>query len=367
MGAPPGFSDFYELELQINYNNANQAYLQGYVPGTYQPPQEQQAGWTERYYLYLTAQPNGTNLPIQNAYTLVQARASLLGLNFYIKKAICHQGSVFKSSWPMPNSARLALFDGAGTTTAGLTTQWCSSPEETMLLRCEAGSLRRWEYQIRGIKDYMSDDTMSYFPATSYADSTTQPQTSPFDAAQPAIPPASFSGGTPATITVTNTSGAISSPVIVTGGNYPGVVNGSYYAYINSTVSQTQQAFATITIAGGAVTAVSIYAGLQGTGYQGTNATIPLSNDPYGAPNYQAPSVYWSNFLSCLISYTGSGQIQRIASKLYTAPVPGFPSKLSPAIVNAMVKANRAMVQRIGNRQTGQIRLTKKARVKRGI
>ena len=110
MAPPTGYSDFFELELQINYNNSANPYLQGFSPasGGLQPPQEQQAGWTERYLLNVALPV--TSAPVQ-AYALTQARAALLGLNFYIKKAVCHQGSVFKSSWPMPNFASMPLFD----------------------------------------------------------------------------------------------------------------------------------------------------------------------------------------------------------------------------------------------------------------
>jgi hypothetical protein len=188
MAPPAGYTDFYELELEINYNNSANPYLQYFMSGSsIQPPQEKQAGWTERYNLFLPTPPSGTNLPIQNAYTLVQARAALLGVNFFVKKAICHQASAFKSSWPMAGSAKYAIFDGTNTTSSGIpipSGQYCSAPEEAILLRLEAGNLRRWEHIIRGIKDYMSDDAMGYIAATGYADAATFATTQVFDSLQ---------------------------------------------------------------------------------------------------------------------------------------------------------------------------------------
>lgn len=370
MAPPAGYTDFYELELEINYNNSNNPYLQFAGSGAVQPPQEKQAGWKEVYNLYLPTPPSGTNLPIQAAYTLVQARAAVLGVNFYIKKAICHQASVFKSSWPMAGSAKYGVFDstgGAGSGNPFSSGEYCSSPEETIMLRMEAGSLRRWEHQIRGIKDYMSDDTMSYFAATGYADAATFATTSVFDTLQQAIPASGFLGFTRATFTVTNTNGSISSPVVVNGGVWPAVANGTYTCYYYSSSGYSVVAVGTITIAGNTVTSATINASFQGAGYTGTSVYVPVSNDPNGLPNYLSPSLYWGNLISCLIAYTQSGTTKRIAQSTYTAPIPTFPSGLSPAMLGSPVKCNRCMVQRVGNRQTGQIRLTKPARTRRGI
>lgn len=367
MAPPAGYTDFYELELEINYNNASNAYLQYESGSNVQPPQERQAGWTERYNLYLTTPPSGTNLPVQNAYTLIQARAALLGINYYIKKAICHQASAFKSSWPMANSAKYPLFDSIAATTSATpipSAQYCSAPEETLMLRLEAGSLRRWEHQMRGIKDYLSDDAMSFFAATSYADAATFATTSVFDSAQQTIPVPGLTGAAKATFTVTNTAGSISTPVLVSGGNWPQVADGTYSAFFFSDAGYTVPAVGTITIAGNVATAATINANFQGSGYTGTSVYVPLSNDPNGLQNYLTPATYWANFISCLISFTQSGTTQRIAQSTYTAPVPSFPSGLVPAIFGSPVKCNRSMLQRVGNRQTGQIRLTKPARRK---
>ena len=114
MGAPSGFYDFYELTLKINYNNANDPYLQG-IANSSVPPMERQAGWTERYISVI--QPAGI-FPLAAMYTLVQARAALLGLNFYIKSAVGHQASVFKSSFPLPNCASRGLIDSVSATTS---------------------------------------------------------------------------------------------------------------------------------------------------------------------------------------------------------------------------------------------------------
>jgi len=368
MAPPAGYTDYYVLELQINYNDSAMRYLQSPTGATYQPPQETQAGWNESYGLFLSAPPNGTNLPLQNAYTLVQARAALLGLNFYIKKAICHQASVFKSSWPMPGSASKPLFDSLAAYPLTNSNQYCSSPEETVMLRLEASNLYRTEHQIRGIKDYMSDDTMTYFPATGYADAATFATSQVFDTLQQTIPPPGLTGASPATVSFTlGTGNYVSGVTLLTAGSYPGVPNGTYPTYLPSTVGSTTVALGSVTINANVATAVAVSATLAGSGYQGTAGTIPVSNDPYGLPNWQAPSVYWANFMSCLISFTQSGTIRRIAQGTFSAPVPSFPSGLAPAYLNSPVKCNRCMFQRVGNRQTGQIRLTKRARVKRGI
>jgi len=361
--------------LKINYNNSQNPYLQGYPGSAAPPPQERQAGWTESYTLLPLAQTPLGSLPMQNAYTLVQARAALLGLNFYIKTAICHQASVFKSSWPMPGSAKYPLWDSLSTGTT-VSNQLCSSPEENLLLRLEANSLYRWEHGIRGIKEYVSADTMSYFAATSYADSATFATTSMFDSLQQAIPIPGATVGTPAQITVVNTNGTISGASLASGGNYPGdgpggkVTNGSYYCYFYSASGQSVVAWGSCVMIGGVVSNPVILSG--GAGYTGTTVYVPLSNDCnaagttlYGLPNYLLPSTYWANFLSCLISFTESGTTRRISQSTYTAPIPTFPSGLVPAIMGTPAKCNRSMVQRVGNRQTGQIRLTKPARVKR--
>lgn len=364
MPTPPAqYSDFYELELKINYNNSADFYLQDTV-SLGQPPQERQAGWTERY--LLNGQPP-TALPLQNAYVLTQARAALLGQNFFIKNAICHQASLFKSSQPMPNFAKYGCLDSLSVSTNALSNQYCSSPEETILTRQECGNLRRYEHSIRGIKDYMSDDAMTYFAATSYADAATQAITFPFDTPAQAIPAPNSTGGTAATFSFTLTAGVPSAPVLVTGGTYPGVANGTYFTYWNNPGGNGSGAFGTITFVSQAATAGTINASFAGTGYSGTVISPPLGNDPYGLPNYQLPSWYWANFLACLIAYTGSGTTRRISQSTFTGGTPTFPSGLVPVILGTLQKCTRTMFQRVGNRQTGQIRLTKSARKKRPI
>lgn len=371
MAPPAGFTDFYELELQINYNNSANPYLQNFsAPGVQtQPPQERQAGWTERYSLLPTVQSPLGPVPLQNAYTLVQARAALLGLNFFIKKSVIHQASVFKSSWPMPGSAKLPLWDSLTDASGNsISTQLCSSPEETLMLRLEASSLYRWEHSIRGIKDYVADDTMSYFPATSFADAATNATTSVFDTIQQTVPIPGIGGGTPGTFSfTTNSDGSIATLTRVTGGTYPAATNGTYWFFISGNSGQTIPAIGYGTLAGGSFTTMNVYQYTRGSGYSGTTGTVPISNDPYGLPNYLTPAQYWNNFISCLISYTQSGTVERVSQGTYTAPLPTFPSGRAPAYVDTPEKCNRSMVQRVGNRQTGQIRLTKPARVRRGI
>lgn len=370
MAPPAGYTDFYNLELQINYNNAYNPQLQAplYSGAGTQPPQEEQAGWNESYSLLPTVQSPLGPTPIANAYTLLQARASLLGVNFYIKKAIIHQASLFKSSFPMPGSAKFPLWDNLAT--AGGNTfnnQMCSSPQETILLRGEASNLYRFEHSLRGIKDYLSDDTMSYFPATGFADAATFATTSVFDTLQQQIPFPGFTGFVPGTVTfTTNSDGSIASLSLVTGGTYPGVANGSYWFYLSGNSGQTIPAICYGTIAGNTFTAIATSSNFLGQGYVGTTGTIPTSNDPNGLPNYLSPSTYWANFMSCLISFVQSGTMRRISQSTYTAPQPTFPSGLSPAFLGVPTKCNRSMIQRVGNRQTGQIRLTKPARVRRG-
>lgn len=364
---PANTVDFYLLELQINYNNSLVNSLEGLGYAT-TPAQESQAGWNESY-IFTT--PVTASVPTAAAYALLAARCGVLGVNFYIKKALIHWNSVFKSSYPLPNSAKYGLWDSLATTTIG--NQYCNSPEATVLLRGECADFRRYEHQIRGIKDYMSNDTVNYLSPSSYAVASVQTNTGMFDALQQALPMPNSTGGIASTWTVTNTNGSISTPVIANGGSYPGVAPGNYVCFFTGNGGQATQAYGTITIgvSGGlnVASAASIYAGYNGTGYSGTNVTVGLSNDPYGLPNYQTPAAYWGNFMSCLLQYTGSGTIQKVSQSTFTgASKPSFPSGMVPVISGTQVDAaTRFMYQRIGNRQTGQIRLTKKARVKRGI
>jgi hypothetical protein len=367
MPPPAGYTDFYELELKINYNNSSNPYLQYWTGAPLQPPQEKQAGWTERYLLRPATQSPLSSAPLGNAGYLIQARAALLGLNFYIKNAIVHQASVFKSSWPMPGTARYPIFDNIVNVSGSPSAQYCSSPEENFLIRCEANSLYRFEHGIRGLKDYLSDDAMSFFPATSYADSTTLETTSTFDSAQTPIPNPAFQGFAQASFTVTLANGSISAPVLVGGGggSWPGAAAGTYPCYFYATTGYTIPALGTITLnSSGVATSATINNAFAGSGYTSTNVFVPVGNDPNGLPNYLSPSLYWANFLSCLISFVESGTTRRIAASRYTVTQPTFPSGLAPAIFGTPVSCNRAMLQRVGNRQTGQIRLTKPARRK---
>ena len=178
--------DFYQLKLKINYNNAGNPYLQYGPQGGVQPPEEFQAGWTEVYDMPIT---NTIQQNAANAFNLLAARASLLALNYYIFQAELHQASVFKSSLVLPGSAKYGGWDNEANITAGLpltaayASQLCSNPQETVIIRQEAVSMRRWEKQLRGIKDYISDDSMSYFPASSWGPT----QSTLFDAVVPAI------------------------------------------------------------------------------------------------------------------------------------------------------------------------------------
>lgn len=378
MALPAGYTDFYELILKINYNNS--ALLKGGVGSPqYAPPQAEQAGWTEAYQMIpLASPPAPGNEPLQAAYTLGQARAAVLGVNYYIKSATFHQASVFKSNWPIAFFPTKPQWDSLATG-ANYQNQLCSSPEETLMFRLEAGNLRRWEHQIRGIKDYVSDDTMSYFPATSFADPATYAITVPFDSPQTAIPIPGTGGLSPANLTITvDGNGGIIGNILVTDtpGQYPAGNPGTYWAYVYQNPMPKVLALAQITIDNaGHATAMSTNWN-RGSGYQAGTAYIPVSNDCspdgntlYGLPNYLTPATYWNNFLSCLISYTQSGTTRRISQTLWTAPnqQPSFPSGLVSQIFGTPNKCNRAMIQRVGNRQTGQIRLTKPARVRRGI
>jgi hypothetical protein len=360
MAPPAGYTDFYELELKINYNNAASAYIQEFLTAGLTPPQERQAGWTERYIL---------NAPISNppyavAYNLTAARASVLGVNFYIKNAIIHQASLFKSGWPLPNFAKYGCFDNLAT--ALTNTQCCSSPEETILLRQESSNLRRWEESVRGIKDYMSDDAMSYFAAPSYYGGNPNPNnTSVFDTPAAAPVPPGLNGGTAATITVTLTNGVPAYSSVSVAGNFPGILAGSWYGYMYPANGIGTPALVLVTVGGGAsVTLVSVSSFSTAQGWTGTSGTIYMGNDPNGLPNWQTPGWYWANLMSNLINYAASGTTVRVSSSSFTAPKPTFPSGLSPLIKGALANCTRSLFQRVGNRQTGQIRLTKPARRK---
>ena len=190
------------------------------------------------------------------------------------------------------------------------------------------------------------------------------------DALQQALPMPNSAGGTPAQVTITVSNGVVTSVNQSSAGTFPGVVAGTYPCFFTCPNGQITQAYGAITINGiNQSTGVTLSPGYGGTGYSGTVATVQVSNDPFGLPNYQTPSAYWANFMSCILAYTGSATIQRISPSTYTGtPKPQFPSGLIPAIVgNALDVTTRCMFQRIGNRQTGQIRLTRKARVKRAI
>ena len=239
------------------------------------------------------------------------------------------------------------------------------------MIRNECANLRRYEYQIRGLKDYMADDAMTYFAAPSYFGGTSPPPTGVFDTAAQGFPFPNSTGGTAATFTYTPVGGQATFPVVSNAGTYPGVANGSYFTFFTQPGGTGSGAFGYFTITGGVASAPNIYSWAQGSGYTGGLLTAPLSNDPYGLPNYQTPSSYWANFMSCLINYTGSGIMKRIPQGSFSSPVPTFPSGLAPALQNVagigLQQCTRSLFQRVGNRQTGQIRTTRKARVKRGI
>jgi len=360
MAPPDGFADFYELELKINYNNAAAASLQEWSAAGLVPPMERQAGWTERYILNNAI---ASTPPYQAAYNLTAARCGVLGANFYIKTSIIHQASLFKSSFPLPNAAKYPPFDSLGTSNSD--TQACSSPEETVLLRQESSNLRRWEYQIRGIKDYISDDAMAYFLAPSYYGGNSPPNTSIFDTLASAPVPPGPNGGTPATITVTLTNGVPAYSSVANAGSFPGVLAGAYYGYMYPANGIGTPALIQATIGGGAsITAIIVSTFSTAQGWTGTSGTIYVGNDVNGLPNWQTPGWYWANLMSNLINYTASGTTRRISSSRFSSPVPSFPSGLTPVIVTPLANCTRSLFQRIGNRQTGQIRLTKPARRK---
>jgi hypothetical protein len=287
----------------------------------------------------------------------------VLGLNYFIKSAIIHQASAFKSSFPLPNFAKLPPFDNLATSVSD--TQSCSSPEETILLRQEAQNLRRWEYQIRGIKDYMSDDAMTNFASPSYYGGQSPPNTSVFDTLASTPVPPGPNGGTPATITVTLTNGVPAYASVSAAGSFPGVLAGTYYGYMYPANGIGTPALCLVTIGGGAsVTLLSVSSFSTAQGWTGTSGTVYVGNDVNGLPNWQTPGWYWANFMSNLINYTASGTTRRISGSQFSTPVPSFPSGLVPVIMGSLANCTRSLFQRVGNRQTGQIRLTKPARRK---
>lgn len=363
--------DFCQLKLKINYNNSGNPFLQyGPISGS-QPPQEFQAGWTEVYDMPspsgpLQSTPNQTlATSAANAFNLIAARASLLALNYFIFSAEIHQASVFKSALPLPGSARYGGFDSnySGSLTTvdapGYAGQLCSNPEETVIIRQEAANLRRWERQIRGLKDYVSDDAMSAFNALSWGPTTT----TVFDAAfaLPQVPPGTQQppqqlsynqlGGV-----VQKLSNSITNPTtysLASAGTYP----------LSITDPTGAGAYGTFTIAGGIITTWSLTSG--GNGYTNPVVTAPLTADPGGLALYQSATALWANFAACLYAYTGSGQHQRVANPAFPS---GYMTQLSttPPLTGYYL-TNRVLIQRIGNRQTGQIRLVSPARKKRGI
>lgn len=363
--------DFCQLKLKINYNNSGNPYLQ-YGPNTgVQPPQEFQAGWNE---VYDFPSPPGANqsTPNQtiqqsaaNAFNLLAARASLLALNFYIFSAEIHQASIFKSSLPLPGSARFGGIDASYSLTVatvdapGYAGQLCSNPEETVIIRQESVGLRRWERQIRGIKDYVSDDSMSEFAASSWGPT----QSTLFDAVVPTIQIPGTAAGTAGVINFANVGGVLqkTGSGITSAGNYVNAAAGTYPLSITDPTGSG--AYGTFTITGTAITAVSFTSG--GAGYTSPVVTAPVTADPGGIGLYQTVQTLWANFAACLQAYTGSGQHQRVANPSFPS---GYMTQLnSTSPLSGFYPTQRVLIQRIGNRQTGQIRTTSKARVKRGI
>ncbi len=102
-----------------------------------------------------------------------------------------------------------------------------------------------------------------------------------------------------------------------------------------------------------------------GSGYTNPVVTAPVVADPGGIALYQQAAVLWANFAACLLAYTGSGQHQRVADASFPS---GYKTQLNdtPPLAG-FYQTQRVLIQRIGNRQTGQIRLVSPARKKRGI
>lgn len=360
--------DFVQLKLKLNYNNSGNPFLQyGPITGN-QPPEEFQAGWTEVYDMPAPTGSPSQSLSVSaaNAINLIAARASLLALNYYIKDAVIHQASIFKSGLPLPGSARFGGIDGSyyqdqygNVVVPSLSDQYCSNAEETIILRQESASLRSWERQIRGIKDNVSDDSMSSFPALSWGPT----QSTIFDAVFPAVqvPPGPISPPQQLDYKLVGTGLVKNSNTIVAPTAYTLAVNGVYPLSITDPTGSG--AYGTFTIAAGAITTWSFT--MAGAGYTAPVVTAPLTADAGGLQLYQGRPALWANFAACLQAYTGSGQHQRVLNTSFPS---GYMTQLNNTPPLAGYYATqRVLIQRVGNRQTGQIRLTSPARKKRGI
>jgi hypothetical protein len=240
-----------------------------------------------------------------------------------------------------------------------------------LLVRFEASNLRRWQHGLRGLRDSVVNDDAVRLQGFSFG-STVLGDDYPLQA--PFIP---VTTATAATFTLTGLPGAIATIARnVNGTNLaqlsapPGYFTSGTplnYALVTFTdpLNTGAGAIAIATIVGGIVSAVTLING--GSGYSaGTTATLPISTDPLSLSPYCDPQAYFWNFYCAYASYCVSGPQIQVANAAFTS---GYMHQFNNSGVYsaAPYAVARVMPQGVRNRQTGQIRLRSKARVKRGI
>lgn len=328
--------DFYRGSVTINYNRI-------FKGGAYSV-QQYELGWSEEYLLPLTP---GVGATRQNMKNLVAARASLLPRNCYIFEAGFHQASVYRSMYDLNGYAKRGTWDNQEI--ASQIIEYCQDVDDGIQYRLEDGNGRRWNRLIRAIRDSWIFDMASVYGSYTYdpvpAATTIQVATT---------------GGVQATGTATVLGGTLTGGAVTLGGGP--YASPPSVAILGS--NQTGSLNAVLT--GGVVTAINVVAG--GTGYS-VAPTLWLAapqSEPWGLMAGQAPATLLQNFIACLANYTINFKSIRTANAAFPS---GYMTQgdTVPSGGTSGYVATRALFQKIGNRQSGRIRVSSPARKKRPI
>jgi hypothetical protein len=362
-------ASFWTFGMQFNYVNINP---EGVLA--------EGLGWKETFHINSPS----SDPPIALCQNINAARIALMANNVTVKRTTLSQSVRYRDQWP------IGVVANTGLNTLGdindPSVGDCNAVQDALLIRFEGAGGRRWTRTIRGIRDAWIDDqtwlpsltTLSY--GTLVPPDTVVPTIIPFNVA---------TVGVAGVVTITVAGGVVTATVASTLGSglaFNNNVNGTGNFYVTNDlapgIENGSGSYTTLNIV---LTAGSLT--LLGTTF--TAGTQLLNNGTYTfvikpavqsnqLPYFLADSAYLLNFCAWMLPQSTVGLFQVINFNMAMfdnnpTPTPGWPVKSQTPYINADppfagnptgFPAARFMIERVTNRQTGRINLTKAARRK---
>jgi hypothetical protein len=343
-------------------------------PVAYENPFEYEAGWSERYYFPFSTPAAQV---VGQLRQILAYRAACLAGNYYIFSAMFGQLSVYRDSYAIPGYPTQPIIDQSDL--ANGYPGYTNNVESAVMLRFETPTGRRWTKKYRGIKDNVESDYVPVYwsgqgfgntPFDAFSLAGTTNAGFAFAPVSPVAIPFTY---TNCTLSATVAGGAVTALTVAGGGGGLGYLNGGSQTLIPVQFippdGKGSGATATATVVDGAVTAVTLGAG--GTGYTtGTALTnlafVPVTAETYGVPQYMPVQLYHYGLWMLLAQYTINFNPIRVVNPLFPS---GFMTQVNTnaPYTSAPYSASRVTFQRMASRKTGRINLVKPARRKRPI